>query len=150
MLAVVKSYSMEPSGQSIRFRADHEEYVVRLKLFSLSATVMDATGSLVATMNRTSWWRLKFRIRGRHEQYLFSCSALDSALLVEGSGDKYTSMGSTGLFDAKAMPIAELSRDQSRPGALILDISISEHHEALMLVACLQYKTVLQAPGYGL
>lgn len=141
---------MIPSPGVIRFCDEESELIVKLKLFSLSAIMTDQNESRVASMKRSSWWRLNFLIHADQETYKFCSGSFDNTLLAETAKDKYMSMGSTNLFDSKGIMIAELTRNEVPSGTLTLKIAVSNHHKAFMFASCLYYKTVLAVPGYAI
>ncbi len=145
----MKEYTLAPAVRGLKVFSDDESYFVALKMFSLSARTLDADGCQVASMKRISWWTLKYRIEAGDEVYSFASSALTGTLIATTSGERFVTNGTVDLYGANGKRVTELSRNKSPLGSLSLRIHSDRHIHAFILVSCLFYKTVINAPGYA-
>ena len=142
-------YTLVPAGKGFEASSQSDRYSIAMQWFSLAATALDERGNAVASMHRSSWWRLNYRIETKNERYAFSSSAFNDTLLAKNANTTYLSHGSIEFYDSNGNRVTELSRNQSPPGSLNLKIHVVDHQLALILVSCLYYKTVMAAPGHA-
>ncbi len=145
----MNEYTLVPTLKGIEVFNNEEKYFVALKMFSLSATMFDSNGAQIASMKRSSWWRMNFKIEAENEIYNYTSSALNGTLVATNANQKYVTNGSTDFYELNGRRITELTRKKSPLGSLSLKININEHHQALINLSCMYYKTVIAAPGYA-
>ena len=106
-----------------------------MRMFSLSAKTLDDRGIQVASMKRSSWWKLNYQIDLDKETYSFSSSAFNDTLFAINANEKYLSNGSTELYEANGTRITELSKNKSPLESVNLRIHIPKHQQAFILVS---------------
>ena len=143
-------YTLLPALKGLEVFNNDDKYFVALKLFSLSAKAYDSNGFQIASMKRASWWRLNYKIEAEDEIYTFTSSALDGTLIATTTNEKYITNGTTEFYELNGKRITELSREESPLGSLNLKIYTDRHVQAFIIVSCLFYKTVIEAPGYAI
>ena len=146
----MNEYTIVPTAKGFEVSGQEANYLVTMRMFSLSAKTVDNRGFQIASMKRSSWWKLNYQIEAENEIYTFSSSAFNDTLFAKNANEKYLSNGSTELYESNGIRITELSRNKSPLGSLSLRIHIQKHQQALILVSCLYYKTVIEAPGYAI
>ena len=146
----MKEYTLLPAVRGLEVVNDDEKYFVSLKMFSLSAKTFDSLGVQIASMKRSSWWRLNYKIEAEDEIYTFESSALDGTLIATSANEKFITNGTTEFYELKGKKITELSKRKLPLGSLNLKIHNDNHVQAFMIVSCLFYKTVIEAPGYAI
>ena len=146
----MNEYTIIPIVKGFKVSSQESEYLVAMRMFSLSANIFDNRGFQIASMKRSSWWKLNYKIEAEKETYTFSSSTFNDTLFAKKANEKYLSNGSTELYELNGKRITELSRNKSPLGSLSLRIHIPKHQQALILVSCLYYKTVIEAPGYAI
>ena len=145
----MNEYTIVPIVKGFKVSSQKSEYLVAMRMFSLSAKIFDNSGFQIASMKRTSWWKLNYKIEAEKEIYIFSSSAFNDTLFARNANEKYQSNGSTEMYESSGKRITELCKNKSPLGSLSLRVHIPKHQQALILISCLYYKTVIEAPGYA-
>lgn len=105
----------------------------RCSIFSLSSSIKDDTGTVLAEQTRTSWWTLKFDVVTSKGKYQFYQKYFDYFLEHE-SGAILRTHNSTDFYSSNMQQVTNLQHSNKLGKKWELDL-LTEHHRSALVIA---------------
>lgn len=143
------NFYLKPTLKGISVSDGNENYLYKSKLFSLSAVLEDEHGKVMASLKRSGWWHLSFKLWTEKESYKVEQKwgevKVDS-LSSEASFSTYMTIDFYGKYNKR---VTNLSRAKKLGLMYKLSIEETEHYLALLMASCMLYKSSIEGQGAG-
>ena len=140
-------YQISPTLTQLEIRSDGETLIFKNNLFSLSSTLRDGNGNVIATLKRRNWWRLSFLLTTHNDVYDIVRKWGELSILSTSTGEQFKTNSSIELYTDKGIRVTKFIRVKNLSANYTLSIQTTTHVIALLMASCLLYKTNIELSG---
>jgi len=133
-------FFIESNYSGVHVYNERHEYTFKSKLFSHSSMLLNKNKQAVATLRRSSWWRMNFNLATDDKNYEIRQRLTSSRLISKESDiEFYTTSGHDFSIDGTAATL--ITPEGLTVKKYTIEILKTEHWLALLVATCLELQT---------
>lgn len=122
-------------------------FIYESKLFSMSGTLTDDSGDILAVMKRVGWWSFKFEIQTESGSYRFFRKWGNTHLVSKNLDIEYQTDSTLEFYIKGSRRATKFECKKHFLNLWELEILVKDHWHALLIASCFIHKLDIQNHG---
>jgi len=137
-------FEIEPTLSGSKVNGNGTEYLFTTKLFSHSSLLLDKNSNIVASLSRSSWWRMNFNVTAGDNTYVLKQKVSETELIFNKFRTRFYTASGLEFYNKSTM-VTRLKNSRLMSQKMIIEIKEKDHWLALLAATCLECSVVTQS-----